>query len=91
MTEWVSIDRKELEALERASYEAQAALGLYLEAMERGIAVKPAREEYIRAFVELDARKCAVSREVDRPGLVRWDADFPKHCIKVVTRDASDA
>lgn len=89
-TEMVKLDQDLLGKLERANYMAQATKSLYLEALDCGVAVAAAKEEYVRAFVELDALKCQVSKLVERPGLIRWDADFPAGSVRLVVSDEAE-
>lgn len=80
----LQVDKEILEDLERANYMAEATKALHLDALERGVAVEQTREEYIRAFVELDRQKCRMTALVDQPGLRRWDANFQMGYVEAV-------
>lgn len=86
-SELVKVEAGLMEELERKNYLEQAAKALYLAALDCGVAVEQAKEEYVAAFVALDEVKCRVAKVVSAPGAARWDADFPEGVIRVVYQE----
>lgn len=87
MTKFIDLDKQIIDKLERANYMVNATKSLYLEALERGIACQQSKEEYVRAFVELDKIKCEITAKIYEPKLMKWDADFILGKIKAVFAD----
>jgi hypothetical protein len=84
----IKIDDELMTKLERAYYMEQSTKLLYLEAIDRGMDCSGIMEDVIKAAIELDVVKDAVTQIANTTSnSVRWSANFIKRCIEVTVND----